>query len=67
MPIFEYRCKACGEKFEALQSRGDDPTTSCPSCGETRLQRLLSVFAVTQPRGLPPGPCGSSDCACRRS
>ena len=67
MPIFEYRCEACGERFEALRSHTETSATQCPRCGDPRVERLLSVFAVTQPRTVPPGPCGSSDCACRRS
>ena len=68
MPIFEYRCAACGAHFEMLQQRADDGTARCPECGGADVTRRLSVFAVAQPRSAPPpGPCGSSDCACRRS
>ena len=31
MPIYEYRCKGCGEKFEALVFNRDDKV-SCPKC-----------------------------------
>jgi len=33
MPTYEYRCKACGEELEVLQSFTDAPLTSCASCG----------------------------------
>jgi putative FmdB family regulatory protein len=67
MPIFEYRCAACGRGFEHLHGRADEAAPHCPHCGATRVERMLSVFAVTKPSTPPPGPCGSADCACRRS
>jgi putative FmdB family regulatory protein len=44
MPIYEYRCTACDERFEELV-RNPDVTVACPSCGDARAERLLSVFA----------------------
>ncbi|MEK7330954.1 MAG: zinc ribbon domain-containing protein, partial [Candidatus Eisenbacteria bacterium] len=44
MPIFEYRCTACGERFEALVSRADLATPHCPRCGAARAERLISTF-----------------------
>ncbi len=44
MPIFEYMCKGCGSKFEALV-RGSEKTR-CPKCHSTRLEQQLSAFAV---------------------
>ncbi|TMQ53560.1 MAG: zinc ribbon domain-containing protein [Candidatus Eisenbacteria bacterium] len=67
MPIFEYRCAACGERFEVLLSHAGEPPGRCRRCGGTDVARQLSVFAVTKPAGDSPGPCGSADCACRRS
>ncbi|MFI5370705.1 MAG: zinc ribbon domain-containing protein [Candidatus Eisenbacteria bacterium] len=68
MPILEYRCGACGERFEQLRARADEPTPCCPRCGAGRVDRQWSVFAV--PRAAAgqrkAGPCGSSDCACVR-
>lgn len=43
MPIYEYRCEACGEPHEALQRIADDPLTTCPACGEARLRKLISA------------------------
>jgi putative FmdB family regulatory protein len=66
MPIFEYRCASCGRHFEALQSRADEPSPSCPHCGAESAERQLSTFAVVGPRAeTAKGPCGSPDCACR--
>ena len=66
MPLFEYRCRGCGERFDWLQSRAGDVPTRCPRCGEAAPVRQLSVFAVPSSRATAPGPCGSDDCACRR-
>ena len=45
MPLYEYRCLACGQQFEALVR--SDASPSCPSCQGTELERLLSGFGVS--------------------
>lgn len=45
MPIYEYRCVACGHQFEALVRAQDTP--ACEQCQSTDLERLLSMFAVS--------------------
>jgi len=45
MPIYEYSCTDCGERFEVLH-RGDGNEAKCPSCGSTGVSRLLSTFAA---------------------
>ena len=61
MPIFEYICKQCNHRFEALVFGDQKPT--CPKCQSERLAPQLSVFAVSAkggPRANPsPGPCGT--------
>ena len=32
MPIYEYLCKACGKKTEAIQKFSDPPLATCPNC-----------------------------------
>ena len=44
MPIFEYKCRGCGNEFEALVRKLDIP--ACPSCNGTDLERLLSLPAL---------------------
>jgi putative FmdB family regulatory protein len=46
MPLYEYQCKACGHRFEALVYRSAQPTT-CPLCQSKELERLLSAFAMS--------------------
>ena len=43
MPIYEYRCTACGHDLEKLQRLGDAPLTECPACGKAKLRRLVSA------------------------
>ena len=44
MPIYEYACRACGHRFEAIVRVSESP--SCPSCNGRELERLISQFAV---------------------
>ena len=43
MPIYEYACKKCDHKLDALQKMSDDPLLDCPECGEPALKRPLSA------------------------
>jgi putative FmdB family regulatory protein len=43
MPIYEYRCGACGHHVEALQKMTDAPLRKCPDCGKSQLKRLVSA------------------------
>ncbi|HEY3380630.1 MAG TPA: zinc ribbon domain-containing protein [Vicinamibacterales bacterium] len=44
MPLFEYKCAACGHLFEHLTRAGVSP--ACPKCSSDQLEKQLSVFAV---------------------
>ena len=43
MPIYEYRCAACGHYLEALQKMSDAPLRKCPECAKSQLRRLVSA------------------------
>ncbi len=43
MPIYEYRCTACGHKLEALQKFTEAPLSDCPVCGKAALAKLVSL------------------------
>jgi putative FmdB family regulatory protein len=45
MPIYEYKCYACGHTFEILQKISDAPYTECPDCGKPTLKKLISATA----------------------
>ena len=74
MPIYEYLCEACGDKFEKLVRRAEDALEAgCPACGEKHLRQEYSTFAA---RGgassdsswtpaadrSPSGGCGAGGC-----
>ena len=52
MPIYEFECKTCGERFEELASN-ETRGLACPACGSEETRRLLSLVspASRQPRG----------------
>ena len=41
MPIYEYRCRSCGNQFEIIQKVGAGPLRKCRDC-EGRLEKLIS-------------------------
>ncbi|HEB80657.1 MAG TPA: zinc ribbon domain-containing protein, partial [Chromatiales bacterium] len=43
MPIYEYRCTACGHELETIQKMSDAPLVECPACGKPTLQKLISA------------------------
>ena len=42
MPIYEYKCEACGVQFERLQKISDDPVKICAECGAESVKKLVS-------------------------
>ena len=40
MPIYEYRCKKCGQ-FEIMQKITERPLTRCPTC-QNKVTKLIS-------------------------
>ena len=45
MPTYEYKCDACGNRFERFQSITAAPLKQCPACGKNRVQRLIGTGA----------------------
>jgi len=46
MPTYEYRCNACGHRFEELQSFSEAPLKKCPACKKKKLERLIGAGAA---------------------
>jgi putative FmdB family regulatory protein len=46
MPLYEYQCESCAERFELIQKFSDPPPETCPKCGKGPVQRLLSSPAI---------------------
>ncbi|MBN1464215.1 zinc ribbon domain-containing protein [candidate division KSB1 bacterium] len=48
MPIYEYKCTACGHRFDVLQRMGEDGADlSCPLCGAPAPEKMLSTCATS--------------------
>ena len=41
MPIYEFRCKKCGNQIEVIQKMSDKPPAKCKKCGG-RLEKMIS-------------------------
>ena len=48
MPLYEYECRECHNRFEILVGRTVvDQSPVCPQCGSDKCERLFSTFAAT--------------------
>jgi len=69
MPIFEFRCQACGHEFEKLVF-GSDPEVECDSCHHKPVEKLMSTCATKvgwkfTPSSVPGSSCsGCSSTSC---
>ena len=43
MPIYEYECRECGHKLEAIQRFSDAQLKTCPACSKDSLKKLISA------------------------
>lgn len=47
MPIYEYACRECAERFSRLiRSLANPPEITCPKCGAADPRKLASAFAA---------------------
>lgn len=63
MPIYEFECERCGERFEELVA-APAPAPACPACGAAGARRLYS--SVSPPSRQPRGPRVRADESRRR-
>ena len=45
MPLYEYKCKKCGHRFERIQTYSAADATECPVC-QGEVERLISAPAA---------------------
>jgi len=45
MPIYEYECKSCGGRFEAIQKFSDPVLSVCRLCNVENVRKVLSPTA----------------------
>lgn len=43
MPIYAYKCSACGHAKDVLQKMSDAPLTVCPACGAEQFSKQLTA------------------------
>ena len=43
MPIYAYRCGACGHAKDVLQKMSDSPLTTCPACGAEAFSKQVTA------------------------
>ncbi len=52
MPIYLYRCRRCGHRFERLRAMNEnDRELSCPECGERGPEKVMPPFFSNNARG----------------
>jgi putative FmdB family regulatory protein len=60
MPIYEYKCRECDNRFEKLVSmKTADTEIECPACHEKQVEKVVSVFASV---GLTTHPAATTGC-----
>ena len=45
MPLYEYQCESCNQRFEKIQKYSDPLVDTCPSCGGA-VKKLFSSPAI---------------------
>jgi putative FmdB family regulatory protein len=67
MPIYEYRCSACGHRTEILHGINDEGPRFCPACGaEGKLRKAITAPSIVfkgsgwAKKDRRPGPAASS-------
>lgn len=43
MPIYAYRCSACGHAKDVLQKLSDAPLSTCPACGAEAFSKQITA------------------------
>jgi putative FmdB family regulatory protein len=46
MPLYEYECDACGQRFEVIRKFSDPPLEACTLCHNGPVRRLVSSPAI---------------------
>lgn len=46
MPVYTYRCDACGVQFEKHQTFQDNPLKTCPECRKKKLRKVITPTKI---------------------
>lgn len=64
MPVYEYVCLDCGERFDALRRMAEaDAPIRCSGCEGDRTSRTISVFAAVSDGRVVSGAGSGGGCA----
>jgi len=56
MPMYEYECRSCKERFEVLQKIGEsNEELCCPKCSADNPEKIFSAFCSGNSKGVTPG------------
>lgn len=59
MPIYEYICMSCSEKFSLLQKMtASEKDACCPRCSSKSVKKLMSSFCCSSAEGGFSAPSG---------
>ncbi len=69
MPLYDYRCRSCGEQFEVLVGTSSSGgAIECPTCGVSKVEKLMNASwtpsRLTQRR--PGKTCCGADERCEK-
>jgi putative FmdB family regulatory protein len=46
MPLYEFICKKCGQRFESLVTVGKERDVVCAECGSAEVEKKISCFGI---------------------
>ena len=50
MPVYEFNCSKCNERFEVMGSYSErEKEHACPKCGSTEVKQAISLFSAKPP------------------
>ncbi len=61
MPVYEYRCTACGSDFSYLKLKAADEP-ACPKCESKKVEKKISSFSCSGGSGSGGGLGHSGSC-----
>ncbi len=51
MPIYEYICNECGERFSLLRGINAKDDAQCPKCSSSQVRKVMSSFCCSSGAG----------------
>jgi len=63
MPLYEYVCPSCGQRFEEIRKMDERKSAPCPKCG-VAAEKALSTFSAVMGSCCSSGSGGGSGSCC---